>query len=35
MDSEVKLFLARAEDEFLLAKKDMQISTEKFELMHF
>src|SRR3989344_368288 len=28
MDSEVKLYLARAEDEFLLAKKDMQISTD-------
>ncbi len=29
MDSEVSLLLARAEDEFLLAKKDMQISTDK------
>ena len=29
MDSEVSLYLARAEDEFLLAEKDMQISIDK------
>lgn len=28
MDSEVNLYLKRAEDEFLLAKKDLQISTD-------
>ena len=28
MDSEVNLYLIRAEDEFLLAQKDMQVSTE-------
>src|SRR3989344_2645267 len=28
MDSEVNLYLMRAEDEFLLARKDMQISIE-------
>ena len=29
MDSEARLYLARAEDEFLLAKKDMQISIDQ------
>jgi len=29
MDSEVSLYLIRAEDEFLLANKDMQLSTEQ------
>lgn len=28
MDSEVNLYLLRAEDEFLLSQKDLQISTE-------
>ena len=28
MDSEVELYFIRAEDEFLLAQKDMQISTD-------
>ena len=28
MDSEVELYLNRAEDEFLLAEKDMQLSTD-------
>ena len=28
MDSEVELYLAIAEDEFLLARKDMQISID-------
>lgn len=28
MDSEVDLYMQRAEDEFLLAEKDMKISTD-------
>ena len=28
MDSEAELYIIRAEDEFLLAEKDMQISVE-------